>query len=204
MPEVTSILLVGVGGQGTILVSSILSKGLVAAGHDVKMSEIHGMAQRGGSVSTQVRFGDKVWSPIVGRGGADIVVAFEVMEAARWLPYLKPGGKVIVNDMEIPPAPVLMGRAEYPKGLLDVIRARFNTTVVNARRRDRRAARDERGLVRCAGRSGGADRHRLGSRDRGHRQAGLPGCEHRRLSGGTARGEHGEANPRTGGLGIGV
>jgi indolepyruvate ferredoxin oxidoreductase beta subunit len=134
MPEVTSILLVGVGGQGTILVSSILSKGLVAAGHDVKMSEIHGMAQRGGSVSTQVRFGDKVWSPIVGRGGADIVVAFEVMEAARWLPYLKPGGKVIVNDMEIPPAPVLMGRAEYPKGLLDVIRARFNTTVVNARR----------------------------------------------------------------------
>ncbi|HUO99611.1 MAG TPA: indolepyruvate oxidoreductase subunit beta [Rhizomicrobium sp.] len=134
MPEVTSILLVGVGGQGTILVSSILSKGLVAAGYDVKMSEIHGMAQRGGSVSTQVRFGAKVHSPIVGRGGADILVAFETMEAARWLPFLKPGGKVIVNDLEIPPAPVLMGRAAYPKGLLDILRARFDATVVNAHR----------------------------------------------------------------------
>ncbi len=134
MPEVTSILMVGVGGQGTILVSSILSKGLVAAGHDVKMSEVHGMAQRGGSVSTQVRFGKKVYSPIVGRGGADILVGFEVMEAARWLPFLKPRGKVVVNDMEIPSAPVLMGRAEYPKGLLGALSARFDTTVVEAYR----------------------------------------------------------------------
>lgn len=134
MSDVTSILLVGVGGQGTILVSSILSKGLVQAGYDVKMSEVHGMAQRGGSVSTQVRFGKKVYSPIVGHGGADVLVAFEVMEAARWLPFLKPAAKVIVNDMEIPPAPVLMGRAEYPKGLLDVLSARFDTTIVNAQR----------------------------------------------------------------------
>jgi indolepyruvate ferredoxin oxidoreductase beta subunit len=133
MPEVTTILLAGVGGQGTILVSSILSKGLVASGRDVKTSEIHGMAQRGGSVSTQVRFGEKVYSPIVGRGGADILVGFETMEAARWTPFLKPGGKIIVNELEIPPMPVLMGRAEYPKGLLDVLRARFDTTIVNAR-----------------------------------------------------------------------
>ena len=132
MPEVTSILLVGVGGQGTILVSSILSKGLVASGRDVKASEIHGMAQRGGSVSTQVRFGDKVHSPIIGRGGADFLVGFEAMEAARWTPFLKPGGKIVVNDLQIPPAPVLMGRASYPSGLIDVLRARFDAIVVKA------------------------------------------------------------------------
>jgi indolepyruvate ferredoxin oxidoreductase beta subunit len=134
MPKVTSILLVGVGGQGTILISSIIAKGLVQSGHDVKTSEIHGMAQRGGSVSTQVRFGEKVHSPIVGRGGADFLVGFEAMEAARWIPWLKPGGKIIVNDLEIPPAPVLMGRAEYPKGLLGILSSRFNTTVVEAGR----------------------------------------------------------------------
>lgn len=134
MPEVTSILLVGVGGQGTILVSSILSKGLIGAGYDVKASEIHGMAQRGGSVSTQVRFGEKVYSPIVGRGGADILVGFEAMEAARWVPFLKPSGKIIVNDLAVPPAPVLMGRAQYPSGLTDILRARFDTTVVEGSR----------------------------------------------------------------------
>jgi indolepyruvate ferredoxin oxidoreductase, beta subunit len=134
MPEVTSILLVGVGGQGTILVSSIISKGLMESGYDVKTSEIHGMAQRGGSVSTQVRFGNKVHSPIVGRGGADFLVGFEVMESARWTPYLKPGGKIVVNDLEIAPAPVLMGRAAYPKGLTDILCARFDTTVVKADR----------------------------------------------------------------------
>jgi indolepyruvate ferredoxin oxidoreductase beta subunit len=134
MSEVTSILLVGVGGQGTILVSSILSQGLVTSGFDVKTSEIHGMAQRGGSVSTHVRFGEKVYSPIVGRGGADILIGFEAMEAARWTPFLKPGGKVVVNDLEIPPSPVLMGRAEYPKGLIEILRARFDTTVVEASR----------------------------------------------------------------------
>jgi len=132
MPETTSILLVGVGGQGTLLVSSILSRGLVASGRDVKTSEIHGMAQRGGSVSTQVRFGAKVHSPIIGRGGADFLVGFEAMEAARWTPWLKPGARIVVNDLEIPPAPVLMGRASYPSGLVDVLRARFDATVVKA------------------------------------------------------------------------
>lgn len=132
MPEVTSVLLVGVGGQGTILVSAIMAKGLVEAGYDVKTSEIHGMAQRGGSVITQVRFGAKVYSPIVGRGGADILVSFETMEAARWVPFLKPGGKVIVNELQIAPSPVLMGRADYPKGLIEILRARFDTTVVAA------------------------------------------------------------------------
>jgi len=132
MREVTSVLLVGVGGQGTILAGTVLSNGLVASGRDVKTSEIHGMAQRGGSVSTQVRFGDKVHSPLIGRGGADFLVGFEMMEAARWIPFLKPGGRIVVNDLQIAPAPVLMGRAEYPKDLLDVLHARFGATIVKA------------------------------------------------------------------------
>jgi len=99
MHEATSVMLVGVGGQGTVLVSSILSKGLVAAGYDVKMSEIHGMAQRGGSVSTQVRYGDVVHSPIVGKGGADVLVSFETMEALRWLEFGQTSGKVIVTTI---------------------------------------------------------------------------------------------------------
>ncbi|MBR5741910.1 MAG: 2-oxoacid:acceptor oxidoreductase family protein, partial [Firmicutes bacterium] len=92
MSEVKNILLVGVGGQGTILASKILSNGLIQAGYDVKMSEIHGMSQRGGNVSTQVRYGEKVWSPIIGEGDADVIVAFEKMEALRWLGYLKKDG----------------------------------------------------------------------------------------------------------------
>ena len=96
MSEVKSILLVGVGGQGTILVSKLLTAGLIKAGYDVKMSEIHGMSQRGGNVSTQVRYGEKVYSPIVGVGEADVIVAFEKMEALRWLEYLKPDGKMVV------------------------------------------------------------------------------------------------------------
>ena len=98
MSEVKNILLVGVGGQGTILASKILTSGLMEAGYDVKMSEIHGMSQRGGSVSTQVRYGKEVLSPIVGKGSADVIVAFERMEALRWLEYLKVGGKMVVND----------------------------------------------------------------------------------------------------------
>ena len=93
MSDVKNILLVGVGGQGTILASKILTSGLMEAGYDVKMSEIHGMSQRGGSVSTQVRYGKEVLSPIVGKGSADVIVAFERMEALRWLEYLKVGGK---------------------------------------------------------------------------------------------------------------
>lgn len=132
MSDVKNILLVGVGGQGTILVSKILSNGLVGAGYDVKMSEVHGMAQRGGSVSTQVRYGKQVNSPIIGKGQADILVSFEAMEALRWLEYLKPDGKVVVNDYEIPSAPILMGKRDYPEGVLELIKAKADTTVIKA------------------------------------------------------------------------
>ena len=130
--DVKNILLVGVGGQGTILVSKILSNGLVNAGYDVKMSEIHGMAQRGGSVSTQVRYGKKVYSPIIGKGQADILVSFETMEAFRWLEFLNPKGKVVVNDYQIPSAPILMGKQEYPEGVLERIQEKADTTVIKA------------------------------------------------------------------------
>ena len=119
MSEVKNILLVGVGGQGTILASKILTSGLMKAGYDVKMSEIHGMSQRGGSVSTQVRFGDKVYSPIVGRGSADVIVAFEEMEALRWLDHLKIGGTMVINDFQIQPVPVNLGNAEHPEGIIE-------------------------------------------------------------------------------------
>ena len=132
MSEVKNILLVGVGGQGTILASKILSNGLVSAGYDVKMSEVHGMAQRGGSVSTQVRYGKKVYSPIVGKGQADILVSFETMEALRWLEYLAPTGKVVVNDYQIPSAPILMGKREYPAGVLELLKEKADTTVICA------------------------------------------------------------------------
>ena len=127
-----SILLVGVGGQGTILISKIIAAGLNEMGYDVKMSEIHGMSQRGGSVSSQVRFGKQVLSPVIELGGADLLVSFEKMEALRWLEYLRPEGKVVVNDYEIPSAPVLSGAAEYPAGILDELCARAFTIVVDA------------------------------------------------------------------------
>ncbi|MDF2654968.1 MAG: indolepyruvate oxidoreductase subunit beta [Bacillota bacterium] len=119
MSEVKNILLVGVGGQGTILASKILSEGLAQAGYDVKMSEIHGMSQRGGNVSTQIRFGKKVYSPIVGKGEADVIVAFEKMEALRWIEYLKQGGRMVINDFEIPSVPIQQGIAKYPEGILE-------------------------------------------------------------------------------------
>jgi indolepyruvate ferredoxin oxidoreductase beta subunit len=118
---VHSILLVGVGGQGTILISKILSAGFMQRGYDVKMSEIHGMSQRGGSVTTQIRYGDKVWSPTIGIGEADVIIAFEKAEALRALPYLKKGGILITDDREIYPMPVLTGRAAYPSDALEKI-----------------------------------------------------------------------------------
>ncbi len=127
-----SILLVGVGGQGTILASKILSSALLEAGYDVKMSEVHGMAQRGGSVTTQIRFGTKVFSPIIGRGEADIVVAFEKMEAIRWIDYLKKDGKMVINDYEIPSAPILMGTAKYPDGILEELNKKTNVIIFKA------------------------------------------------------------------------
>lgn len=117
--DTKSILLVGVGGQGTILASKILSEGLVRKGYDVKMSEIHGMSQRGGSVTTHVRFGTKVASPVVPEGEADVLVAFEKVEAVRWLRYLKKGGKLVVNNYEIYSLPVLTGAAKYPEDVVE-------------------------------------------------------------------------------------
>jgi indolepyruvate ferredoxin oxidoreductase beta subunit len=112
-----------VGGQGTILASKVLSAGLMRAGYDVKMSEIHGMSQRGGSVTTHVRFGAKVYSPIVDERGADILVAFEKAEAVRRLVFLKRGGMLVVNDYEIRPLSVLTGSAQYPDGVIRKLRA---------------------------------------------------------------------------------
>lgn len=132
MSEVKNILLVGVGGQGTILASKILTMGLIEAGYDVKMSEVHGMAQRGGSVTTQVRYGEKVYSPIIGKGQGDVLVAFETMEALRILEDLKPEGKVVVNDYRMAPTPVLAGKAVYPEGILEELKSRVETITLNA------------------------------------------------------------------------
>ena len=127
-----SILLVGVGGQGTILASKILTNGLMEAGYDVKMSEIHGMSQRGGSVSSQVRYGEKVMSPVIERGKADIIVAFEKMEALRALDYLKEDGALVVNDVEIPSMSVITGDEEYPEDVLQEIEKHVKAKVVDA------------------------------------------------------------------------
>lgn len=132
MSDIKNILLVGVGGQGTILASKILSSGLLEAGYDVKMSEVHGMAQRGGSVTTQIRFGQKVFSPIIGKGQADIIVSFEKMEALRWIEYLKVGGKIVVNDYEIPSAPILVGKEKYPENVIDELKKIAHVSVFKA------------------------------------------------------------------------
>ncbi|MDI6870597.1 MAG: indolepyruvate oxidoreductase subunit beta [Bacillota bacterium] len=116
MPEkTTNLLLAGVGGQGTILASKIICAALQEAGHDVKQAEVHGMAQRGGSVVTQIRFGNQVHSPLFGRGEAQVLVAFERLEGLRYLPMLAPGGTVILNDQAILPVPVIMGAQAYPE-----------------------------------------------------------------------------------------
>ena len=122
--ETKSILIAGVGGQGTLLASKLLGRLLLDQGYDVKVSEVHGMAQRGGSVVTFVRYGDKVYSPIVGKGEADLLLSFELLEAARWLPWLKQGGTVITNDRRIDPMPVITGEQKYPEDLAEKIRAR--------------------------------------------------------------------------------
>ncbi len=119
---VKSIMIVGVGGQGTLLASRILGSVAINSGFDVKVSEVHGMSQRGGSVVTYVRYGDGVASPIIGIGGADIVLAFEELEAYRSLPYLKKGGRLIVNTQNIAPMPVITGAAKYPEGIIEKIR----------------------------------------------------------------------------------
>jgi indolepyruvate ferredoxin oxidoreductase, beta subunit len=114
---VTTVMLVGVGGQGTILASDVLAKVAAASGLDVKLSEVHGMSQRGGSVDTFVRFGEHVYSPIADPAGVDHLVAFELLEAARWLHYCKPDGRLIVNERVIAPMPVLIGEMAPPTGV---------------------------------------------------------------------------------------
>ena len=130
--ESKSALLVGVGGQGAILTAKVLVAGLMQAGYDVKMSEVHGMSQRGGSVSTQVHWGDKVYSPVIGPGAADIVVAFEKMEAVRYANFLKPGGAAVINDYEMPSSNVAAGLCQYPQGCLEAMQAHFKCYTLNA------------------------------------------------------------------------
>jgi indolepyruvate ferredoxin oxidoreductase beta subunit len=121
--KTTSIMIVGVGGQGTLLASKLLGKLLLGEGFDVKVSEVHGMSQRGGSVVTYVRYGDKVYSPVITDGQADYIVSFEKIEAARYLSCLAKDGKIIVNNQETDPMPVIIGNAEYPSDVLDEIRS---------------------------------------------------------------------------------
>jgi indolepyruvate ferredoxin oxidoreductase beta subunit len=121
--ETKNIMIVGVGGQGSLLASKLLGRLLLTRGYDIKVSEVHGMSQRGGSVVTYVRFGDKVYSPVIDKGQADYIVSFELLEAARWTEYLKPGGKIIVNTQQINPMPVIIGAAEYPAGLVEKMTA---------------------------------------------------------------------------------
>ena len=117
--ETKNILIVGVGGQGTLLASKLMGKYFTEEGYDVKVSEVHGMSQRGGSVVTYVRFGSKVFSSVIEKGEADIILSFEQLESARWLPYLKKGGVLITGTQKIDPMPVIMGKAEYPENIIE-------------------------------------------------------------------------------------
>ncbi len=118
-----NIMIVGVGGQGTLLASKMLGRLLMNAGYDVKVSEVHGMSQRGGSVVTYVRFGDKVASPLIDKGEADFILSFEKLEAARWLSYLRKDGQIVLSDQEIDPMPVVTGAAKYPENLIEKMQA---------------------------------------------------------------------------------
>lgn len=127
-----SVMIVGVGGQGTLLASRLLGNAVISEGYDVKVSEVHGMSQRGGSVITYVRFGDEVNSPIIEKGEADLIIAFEQLEAARYLPYLKKGGKIVVNTQKIDPMPVVTGVAEYPDGVVEKLKEKADVTALDA------------------------------------------------------------------------
>ncbi len=120
--DTKNIMIVGVGGQGTLLASKLLGQMLLDAGYDVKVSEVHGMSQRGGSVVTYVRYGDRVYSPVIDKGGADYVLSFEILEAARWLEDLKEDGTIITNTQQINPMPVIAGTAQYPADLVRKIK----------------------------------------------------------------------------------
>ena len=127
-----NIMIVGVGGQGTLLASRILGNAVISEGYDVKVSEVHGMSQRGGSVVTYVKYGDKVYSPVIDEGEADVILAFELLEAYRALPFLKKGGKIIVNDQRIDPMPVITGAANYPADIAKKLSEVADVTVVDA------------------------------------------------------------------------
>lgn len=118
-----NVMIVGVGEQGSLLASKLLGYLLLNEGYDVKVSEVHGMSQRGGSVVTYVRFGEKVYSPVIDKGEADFIVSFEKLEAARYVEYLKKGGRIVVNTQEIDPMPVITGAASYPENLIDKMEA---------------------------------------------------------------------------------
>lgn len=125
-------MIVGVGGQGTLLASRILGNAVINEGFDVKVSEVHGMSQRGGSVVTYVKFGDKVYSPVIDKGEADIILAFEQLEAYRALPWLKKGGKIIVNEQKINPMPVITGAADYPENIIEKLKSVCSVTSLDA------------------------------------------------------------------------
>jgi len=132
MSNVKKIMIVGVGGQGTLLGSRILGNVAINEGYDVKVSEVHGMSQRGGSVVTYVKYGDKVYSPIIDEGEADIILAFELLEAYRALPYLKKGGTMIVNTQKIAPMPVITGAMQYPENIEQKLKDSVNTVSLDA------------------------------------------------------------------------
>ena len=127
-----SAILVGVGGQGAILTAKVFVTGLMGAGYDVKTSEVHGISQRGGTVSTQVHWGDKVYSPVVGEGAADLMVAFEAMEAVRYAPFLKPDGIAVINDYEMPSSTIAAGLETYPEGCLEAMEDNFRCCTLDA------------------------------------------------------------------------
>ena len=127
-----NIMIVGVGGQGTLLASRILGNVVIEEGYDIKLSEVHGMSQRGGSVVTYVKFGDCVYSPIIDKGEADVILAFEKLEAYRALPYLKKDGKIIVNDQEINPMPVVIGAKEYPSDIISKLKSKCEVIDLDA------------------------------------------------------------------------
>ena len=121
--ETKNIMIVGVGGQGSLLASKLLGRLLMEQGYDVKVSEVHGMSQRGGSVVTYVRYGDRVASPVIDKGEADFIVSFELLEAARWISFLKPGGQIVTSTQQIDPMPVITGAMTYPENLVDKMQA---------------------------------------------------------------------------------
>lgn len=134
MAETKNIMIVGVGGQGTLLTSRILGGITVGNGYDVKLSEVHGMAQRGGSVVTYVRYGEKVTEPIVEEGQADVLIAFEKLEALRYAHFLKKDGVIIVNDQKIDPMPVVTGVAKYPEGIIEHLSEKYKVISVDAQK----------------------------------------------------------------------